>query len=101
MSKKYMLIARAEVNGAVQEPGYIFTLEDGTKGPHKTVGVNGPGAHDVPLYEEWKEPEPKKADTEYPPDEPKPIPLWDITDPVPVESVGQPKPAKPDEPGAV
>lgn len=49
MSKRYALTARAVIHGQVQEPGYVFTLEDGEKGPHKTTGF-GAYPQDTPLY---------------------------------------------------
>lgn len=71
--KRYRLLARAEIDGAVREPGYIFTLPKGPDGkeilgPHRTVehsvdrldfrdgsAVNNRvqgKMRDVPLYEE-------------------------------------------------
>jgi hypothetical protein len=35
--KRYRLLARAQMHGAVREPGYIFTLAEGEIGPHRTV----------------------------------------------------------------
>lgn len=64
--KKYALTARAQINGSIQEPGFVFTLKDGEKGPHRTGVASDHGANfdnesgalvDVPLYEEYKEPE--------------------------------------------
>jgi hypothetical protein len=61
--KRYRLTARAQMHGEVREPGYVFTLEDGVKGPHRTVRADdaskqiaehfsvGPDLVDVPLYE--------------------------------------------------
>jgi hypothetical protein len=37
MTKRYRLLARAQVDGEVREPGYVFTLKDGERGPHRTV----------------------------------------------------------------
>jgi hypothetical protein len=37
MTKRYRLKTRALMHGAVQEPGYIFTLKDGERGPCRTV----------------------------------------------------------------
>lgn len=66
----YRLLARAELDGAIREPGYLFALADGEKGPHRTVVASDHGAQitdhmnatqdmvDVPLYEEVKD-EPK------------------------------------------
>jgi len=62
--KRYRLLARAQINGAVREPGYVFTLAPGEKGPMKTVVASQHGAQlvdhlsggqelvDEPLYEE-------------------------------------------------
>lgn len=62
--KRYRLLAKAEIDGAVREPGYIFTLAEGQVGPHRTVLASSHGAQlvdhlqqsqdlaDVPLYEE-------------------------------------------------
>jgi len=70
--KRYRLLERAEMNGALRDPGYIFTLsvdKDGVEipGPHRTVVASNHGAQitdhiggeqrltDVPLYEEVKD----------------------------------------------
>lgn len=62
--KRYRLLARAQINGAVREAGYIFTLAAGEIGPMRTVLASQHGAQlvdhlaqqnemsDVPLYEE-------------------------------------------------
>lgn len=72
MTKQYRLTARAEMNGALREPGYVFTLpvdKDGNEipGPHRSVVASNHGAQiadhigaetglvDVPLYEEVKD----------------------------------------------
>ncbi|WP_439392331.1 hypothetical protein ACRQ5Q_22305 [Bradyrhizobium sp. PMVTL-01] len=39
MTKRYRLIARAQMHGEVREPGYVFTLEEGEQGPHRTVSA--------------------------------------------------------------
>jgi len=68
--KRYRLLAKAFMDGAVREPGHEFTLEEGQLGPHRTV-VHGadtvhmeadrdadrevPKARDEPLYEEIEE----------------------------------------------
>lgn len=64
MTTRNRLTARAQMHGEVREPGYIFTLEDGVLGPHKTVPKAGADSQitdrlggsgelvDVPLYEE-------------------------------------------------
>lgn len=64
MTTRNRLTARAQMHGEVREPGYIFTLEDGVLGPHKTVprasidsqivdhlGQTG-DLIDLPLYEQ-------------------------------------------------
>ena len=61
--RKYRLTHRAQMHGEVREPGYVFDLEDGVLGPHKSVitgheriDVNDdstrkqPVAVDIPLY---------------------------------------------------
>lgn len=71
--KRYRLLERAEMNGALRDPGYVFTLavdKDGKEipGPHRTVVASNHGAQitdhigggasaltDVPLYEEVKD----------------------------------------------
>lgn len=62
--KHYQLTTRAQVNGAIQEPGFRFTLPEGVLGPHKTVVASSHGANvvghsgalvDVPLYIELDE----------------------------------------------
>ena len=69
--KRYQLLVRAQINGALCEPGHIFTLPDGVKGPHRTVVADNKGAQiadhdrpdrpqrliDEPLYIEVIEPE--------------------------------------------
>jgi hypothetical protein len=64
MTKRYRLTARAQFHGEVRDPGYVFTLEDGERGPHRTVSAANPGAQiadhiggetgmvDEPLYVE-------------------------------------------------
>lgn len=70
---QYRLKTRAEINGAIREPGYIFTLADGELGPHRTVVASNHGAQitdhmnseqallDEPLYEEVKEDDPAEV----------------------------------------
>lgn len=63
--KRYRLLGRAEMNGAVREPGYEFSLPEGQLGPHRTVVSSNHGAQiaddlkttlvDHPLYEEIDE----------------------------------------------
>ena len=74
-TKRYRLLTRAQLHGAVREPGYVFTLKDGELGPHRTVVASNHGAQitdhmnedssqklkDVPLYEEFKEADGKPA----------------------------------------
>lgn len=62
--KRYRLLVRAQIHGAVRDPGYVFTLAEGELGPHRTVVASNHGAQitdhingeqrleDVPLYEE-------------------------------------------------
>jgi flagellar motility protein MotE (MotC chaperone) len=69
MTKQYRLLTRAQLHGAIRDPGYIFTLAEGELGPHRTVVASNHGAQitehmntqqelvDQPLYEEVKEPE--------------------------------------------
>jgi hypothetical protein len=74
--KRYRLLTRAQLHGAIREPGYIFTLAEGDLGPHRTVVASNHGAQitehmnaqqelvDVPMYEEFKEPEAVEAKPE-------------------------------------
>jgi hypothetical protein len=41
--KQYRLLARAQIDGEVREPGYVFTLKDGERGPHRTVVASNAG----------------------------------------------------------
>jgi hypothetical protein len=42
--KRYRLLARAQLDGEVRQPGYVFTLAEGERGPHKTaVASNAAG----------------------------------------------------------
>ena len=63
---QYRLLAKAQIDGAVREPGYVFTLPEGVRGPHRTV-IDAHDMHDpkggerimgkyrdIPLYEEVK-----------------------------------------------
>lgn len=50
------LLAKAQIHGEVRSPGYIFTLDDGERGPHKTRG-----AVDVDLGEFIKRPNSRRA----------------------------------------
>jgi hypothetical protein len=59
------------MHGAIREPGYVFTLAEGEKGPHRTVVASNHGAQitdhidtrqelaDVPMYEEIPDEETK------------------------------------------
>lgn len=73
--KRYRLLSRAQMYGAVRDPGYVFTLAEGELGPHRTVVASNHGAQitdhmnaeqdliDQPLYEEVVEEEAEpKAD---------------------------------------
>ena len=67
MTTRYRLLARAQMHGAIQEAGYVFTLAEGELGPHRTVVASNHGAQitdhmnstqdlvDQPLYEEFEE----------------------------------------------
>jgi hypothetical protein len=59
MTKQYRLLARAQIDGEVREPGYVFTLAEGESGPQKTVVWSTPypstQGYDEPLYEEITE----------------------------------------------
>jgi hypothetical protein len=69
MAKKYRLLIRAQMHGAIRDPGYIFELAEGELGPHRTVLASNKGAQladhdhpdrkndliDVPQYEEMPE----------------------------------------------
>lgn len=66
--KRYRLTARAEMHGEVRDPGYVFTLQDGEKGPHRAVSQRPDGSHaapgnapgklvDEPLYRELSDEE--------------------------------------------
>jgi hypothetical protein len=60
---KCRLLARAQMNGEVKEPGHIFYLQEGERGPHRTVVSSNHGAQiadhlsqqqqlaDEPLYQ--------------------------------------------------
>lgn len=64
---QYRLLARAELHGAVRDPGFVFELAPGEVGPHRTVVASNHGAQitdhlsqeqrleDVALYEEVKD----------------------------------------------
>jgi hypothetical protein len=41
--RRYRLLARAQLDGAVRDPGYVFTLAEGERGPHKTVVATNTG----------------------------------------------------------
>jgi hypothetical protein len=67
MTKRYRLLARAQIDGEIRDAGYVFTLAPGQKGPHRTIASRPSGygtlhggpppaadawGRDVPLYEE-------------------------------------------------
>jgi hypothetical protein len=52
--KQYRLLARAQIDGAVREPGYVFTLKDGERGPYKTIVQTNTGG---PAWRHFSEPE--------------------------------------------
>lgn len=54
MTKRYRLLVRAQMHGAVQEPGYVFTLADGERGPHRTVVATNTGG---PAWRQFSEQE--------------------------------------------
>jgi len=41
--RRCRLLARAQLDGDVREPGYIFTLAEGQLGPHKTMVASNDG----------------------------------------------------------
>ena len=62
--KHYQLTTRAQINGAIQDPGFRFSLPEGVLGPHRTVVASDHGANvggqsgpmvDVPMYVELDE----------------------------------------------
>jgi hypothetical protein len=70
MTKRYRLLARAQIDGEVRQPGYVFTLADGERGPCRTVVASNIGGM---AWRHSKEVSP--ADKEWPagwimPDEP-------------------------------
>ncbi len=59
--KRYRLLTRAHMDGALQDVGYVFTLAEGRLGPMRAAVASDHGANhegnpgrlvDVPLYEE-------------------------------------------------
>jgi hypothetical protein len=52
--KQYRLLARAQIDGEVREPGYVFTLADGELGPHKTMVSTNTGGM---AWRQFSEPE--------------------------------------------
>lgn len=68
--KRFRLLVRAQMHGALRDPGYVFSLAEGELGPHRTVRASNIGAQlcdhmseaadmmDVPLYEEIDEANP-------------------------------------------
>ena len=50
---EYKLLAKAQIDGAVRDIGYIFTLPAGVRGPHRSIWSIDDGAWiDKPLFEE-------------------------------------------------
>ncbi len=45
MPRRCQLTARAQIDGAIRDPGYIFTLGDDERGPHKAVRPVHPSIH--------------------------------------------------------
>lgn len=45
MPKRCRLTARAEIDGAIRDPGYVFVLPDGERGPHRAVRAVHPAIH--------------------------------------------------------
>src|ERR1700722_18840932 len=43
MTRLYRLLARAQMHGEVRQPGYVFTLAEGERGPHKTAVASNAG----------------------------------------------------------
>jgi hypothetical protein len=41
--RRYRLLVRAQMDGEVREPGYVFTLAEGERGPHKTMVASNDG----------------------------------------------------------
>jgi hypothetical protein len=41
--KRYRLLARAQLDGEVRQPGYLFTLAEGARGPHRTIVASNAG----------------------------------------------------------
>jgi hypothetical protein len=78
MTKRYRLLARAQMHGAIREPGYIFTLAEGELGPHRTVvSTNLGGVAWRKFSEPWLlPPEARPIDT-YEDDPMLDVPLYD------------------------
>lgn len=55
-TRRFRLLARAEIDGAIREPGYVFTLADGEMGPHRTLQNL---EADAPLFEPLTEGKPR------------------------------------------
>jgi len=103
MSKRYRLTVRAEMHGAIREPGYQFTLAEGELGPHRTVVASDHGSNadgnsgrliDQPLYVEVVEDLPREEAVEVAPETDLPRDDQDEpTKPVPARAsfeIGQP-----------
>lgn len=58
MPKRCQLLAPAQIDGEARPAGYIFMLADDVKGPHRTVGANGPEPRDEPLFIELPDDDP-------------------------------------------
>lgn len=63
MPQRCRLLARAEIDGAIREPGYVFTLADGERGPHRarlpvhpSINASHIAGHDRPPREGADEP---------------------------------------------
>lgn len=65
--KRYRLLAKAEIDGAIRMPGYVFSLPEDVRPPHRGVveshhgaGGIGSGMRDIPLAVEIDEDQEKK-----------------------------------------
>jgi hypothetical protein len=43
MTKLYPLLAKAQLDGEVRQPGYVFTLAEGERGPHRAAVASNIG----------------------------------------------------------
>lgn len=66
--RRCRLLVKAQIAGAIRDPGYVFTLQPGERGPHRTVRADNSGAaiadhgdkyqlHDEPLFVVLDEPQ--------------------------------------------